>query len=804
MRNLLQEFGFDSIQELCGPDATRDKIISEWEGLINVCNEGDAVAIYYSGHGGMVERPESHAEIDDTSPLHIRYLVPSQFDNDFAEWGGIFEDELSHYLFQTTCRTQNVTYILDCCHSARLGREPTQLETRCKAHPADKTAYKKILHFKRRTKHQLVDKSWSNPSVVRLSAASESDAAFQYNTGSDGWRGIMTRHLILSLRAANRGSMSWRNIMVEVAARVRHLEAYDPKSQEPRSAGADTRIPFAMEKDRTKVFSAIITQNGGSKGAEIRSGRIHGITLGCTFDLIPINHDSGVQPMRHQSAQGETSTTPRDKFTTEVKIVRLKTFFCTATASDPRVEIPFEKGTLVLARQRPRTESNYKILIAPDVDRLKSLRSAIAKRRGLTISKKEERYDLRIQPGRGDSNKIKVQGGFDDEPRRFTQLVKRDAIGEGTDNVLLFASRLDSAKSLLELRKGQDRDELLPAEFYMEIRKVNLDRNKEYETLAILLVIVESVAWKVTDTVSSDSMSDASSTNLDKLSFAANDETELVLEGWMDQHHYASVFRVDAAGNIILASLPYEDGVYIHSQAGRTRLNRGDEGHKKRGMLLSWPPGVPAFQAVRESFVVVVTNGQADLRSLETAAARDYYDKLARAGGDKRVALLSSVDKFKMVRIDYKLRPPPTEQDDTHPRMTVEESRKYLEDSRWMSPEDTDECKDIESSLIPIIGAERGVRDGFRRMFKDVPPFVWVINAHSEEITVTVARESPTRYLKQLELQAGMTSGGASIELEVSDSTSLPLLFGSFFIITRTKSPVSRTWVLQEALGALQ
>lgn len=454
--------------------------------------------IYYSGHGGMVKRPKSSTKTTDTSPLYIQYLVPSEFDHTLSKWTGIFDDELSHYLEQTTRRTENVTYILDCCHSARLGRNPPHLETRCKAEPADEKHYERILYLKGKTIPQLVDKTWSNPSVVRLSAASESDAAFQYNTGSGGWRGAMTKHLILSLQSSDQRRMSWRNIMVEVAARVRYEEMYEQKPQEPRSAGADTRIPFLMEQERTKVFSAMITQHSGSLGVDIHAGLIHGITLGCTFDLMPINHAGGAQP-GHQPDQGQPTSKPLDEVTTAVSVKRLRTFFCAATFPESGTEFPFKEGTLVLARQRPRIKPPYHVRMDEDLETLESLEAAVINRNGLRISESGENFDLELLLSGGDPHKIEVQGLFDGKPRGFAQLAWRDPFEEAANYLLLVAGRFDSAKSLLELSRTQHVDELLlPAEFGMEIRKVNLDGNEQHQTLAAWLVLMVSMVLNIT------------------------------------------------------------------------------------------------------------------------------------------------------------------------------------------------------------------------------------------------------------------------------------------------------------------
>lgn len=273
------------------------------------------------------------------------------------------------------------------------------------------------------------------------------------------------------------------------------------------------------------------------------------------------------------------------------------------------------------------------------------------------------------------------------------------------------------------------------------------------------------MALKNTDNISSNENGPEGPVPHNNLVFHCNDEFELVLEGSIKQEAYASVFRVDAAGNIILLTRAYEDGVRISKERGRQFLRRGYDAGKKRGMVLSWPPEVPATDVVLESFVVLVTNGEADLRSLETVAARDYYDMLTREG-PSNVAARSRVDKFKMVRIDYSLIPPPRRQDDDDRRTSIEESE-----------------KDIENSPCnrPVTVAERGIGTALRQVFKDVPPFVWVINAHDEEITVTVARERPLRYLQRIEIQASATGAGTSAEFQVSNQMSLPLLLGVHF-----------------------
>src|SRR4051794_20862912 len=54
MACVLEKRGFD-ISICADQKATLDGIRKEWRELIEKCDDGDVVAIYYSGHGGIVE-----------------------------------------------------------------------------------------------------------------------------------------------------------------------------------------------------------------------------------------------------------------------------------------------------------------------------------------------------------------------------------------------------------------------------------------------------------------------------------------------------------------------------------------------------------------------------------------------------------------------------------------------------------------------------------------------------------------------------------------------------------------------------
>jgi uncharacterized caspase-like protein len=129
MTTVLEEQGFEVVK-CCGTQATSDNIRSKWRHLINQSSAGDAVVIYYSGHGGIADCGRgtlaANGDYNDTRPWRYQFIVPMDFDqaSEGRDFRGILDIELSQLLNTTTEKTKNVTLILDCCHSGRMARQP--------------------------------------------------------------------------------------------------------------------------------------------------------------------------------------------------------------------------------------------------------------------------------------------------------------------------------------------------------------------------------------------------------------------------------------------------------------------------------------------------------------------------------------------------------------------------------------------------------------------------------------------------------------------------------------------------------
>ncbi|KAF3809649.1 hypothetical protein GCG54_00012937 [Colletotrichum gloeosporioides] len=296
MTTILKSRGFETegfhVKKLFQSDATRQKILDAWEALIQDASRDDTVVIYYSGHGVCVE--SDVATETSRSSSKIQFIVPFDFDCSLEKWNGISDGELSLLLQRTTAKTRNVTYILDCCHSARLGRKFGEAQFEPKAFGLDKSLYTDLARILDRLKQEgrlTEDRLDTNPYAVRIAAAATDETAWEYHKDGNSHMGLLTRSLARAILKFN-DTRSWRDIMLEVGVLVE--QDYPGGNQHPRSAGPDNRRPFTLETTATGALLATIWND---EYTTIRGGRVNGVQKGDTFAITPfgLQSQSGLQ-----------------------------------------------------------------------------------------------------------------------------------------------------------------------------------------------------------------------------------------------------------------------------------------------------------------------------------------------------------------------------------------------------------------------------------------------------------------------------------------------------------------------------
>ncbi|MEM7553099.1 MAG: caspase family protein [Cyanobacteria bacterium P01_A01_bin.84] len=112
---LIRRFNFkpQDIVTLTDAQATRQNILTQFEKhLIDKAKPGDTVVFHFSGHGSRVADPDK----DSPDGLNST-LIP--IDSGLPSGGGVVQDIMGHTLFllMYALKTENVTVVLDSCHS---------------------------------------------------------------------------------------------------------------------------------------------------------------------------------------------------------------------------------------------------------------------------------------------------------------------------------------------------------------------------------------------------------------------------------------------------------------------------------------------------------------------------------------------------------------------------------------------------------------------------------------------------------------------------------------------------------------
>ncbi|KAL4733729.1 caspase domain-containing protein [Aspergillus similis] len=718
MTGVLEKYDFHAanVRTLCGADATRENILYAWEAMISETSGEDSVVIYYSGHGGMAEARarDRNTPIQAQDPRRIQFLVPYDYDPSLQEWRGILDSEISKLLLDTTRRTQNVTYILDCCHSARLGRKPRAHHAIPKA--LSMTDYDRMmLHVRQLRKESklLENECWINPHVVRIAAAADRESAWQYQNAEGKHVGILTEKLDLLMTGNQKNQFSWRSVMAGVRALVENEFAADEKPQQPGSAGADTRVPFSTEVNWSKALVAEVRD----KYIIIQGGHVHGISPGDSFVLTPL--------IPNRETEGERTLDSPQAITT---VRQVKGFLALADPI-PTARFPY---TWALASPHLRRK-RWPTLIPENQQHIETL---LLNTGDLEVCKpgQEPVIEFRTQ-NRRNNGEVAVFA-------RGVQIGSKE-VDSSSDWAQLFAiaKLFAQAQDLLAIGKGTGDEQLAS----------NLD---------IVIGVVRD--WNEEQKVS---YSTSARTRTTDMHLMADDGYYIRLENKGSSTIYVSVLRVDATGKVTRVSRAWERGVELSKEIPRKVLAGSD--FPLEGITLGWPRAVPMDGAIKEDFLFLITSEEVDLGFLETATPHDYFIARARAQGPETAARRTAIP-YDVARIHYRLHPP-TQKMKAESSIPVEGTnatpQRAITLAELPQADTTKEWETITSDLQEITAAtSKGLIGAAIRTMKRIPPYVWVINEHDQDITVVVSQYRPTRLLAGGGLTLSPTGAGLNFE----------------------------------------
>jgi len=317
---LLSRRGFE-ITQCIEAKATRGEILVAYRALIHRVKPGDAVVVYYSGHGGYAE---------DRTGRRVQYLLPTDWVEDEDVFHGIIDAELADLLAQLTGATPNVTVILDCCHASLLSRGPgAAVPAGIVARVVPSKWTKGIAaHVARAPVRAHVT---GNPHAVRLVATEADREAFEADQHIDGmWvrRGLFTRALERVLEEPGAGALSWRGVCNRVREQVRARA----RTQRPSVEGPADRTLFTTS-EVTRPDAVVYFEHDGAPA--LRASRILGARVGIEYDIV---------------RRGETAVTPASRVATAT-ITALEGSTAHVVLSD--LTEPPQVGSLAFPRQSP-------------------------------------------------------------------------------------------------------------------------------------------------------------------------------------------------------------------------------------------------------------------------------------------------------------------------------------------------------------------------------------------------------------------------------------------------------------------
>ncbi len=279
MASALQQWDF-VITRCEAENASRAGILDAYERLILDAQEGDAIVVYYSGHGGSCLQPDYDKVIRPREAL--QFIVPADYpESREGDFRGILSLELSQLQQRLVEKTRNVTTILDCCHAGTMARDPN---LRVKS-IGRRASYAMITaHLDGLKRRHVPDDLWrqfGSPEAVRLVACGPEESANEGDNAAGDRQGMFTDELTRVLAEAKAHQVTWSTVVDRVRKRV----LTRMPSQRPDVEGPARRLLFDLaEADPVATLPVIDLGNGR---ARLEGGPLLGVQVGDELAVMP-------------------------------------------------------------------------------------------------------------------------------------------------------------------------------------------------------------------------------------------------------------------------------------------------------------------------------------------------------------------------------------------------------------------------------------------------------------------------------------------------------------------------------------
>ncbi|TDL18811.1 hypothetical protein BD410DRAFT_842529 [Rickenella mellea] len=281
---------FVQIVNLRDAEATRENIKSEFERFQHNegIKKGDAMIIYFAGHGGRALITEGWAGYKPHDS-HMEIICPVDIDVgdgiNRKPIGGISDRTLANWLNGISQeKGNNITLILDCCHAAGANRgddDNTYVPRRmsnplnisledCEAWASDPNP--EVENNARGTGVPSAFMGQNQESHVLLAACGQTELAFENNK-----RGLFTRALLDALEKSDLRTITYKSL-------IRKIQIPKDKNQNPECQGKyRDRLLFNVHS--TRADWSIIRGLNENGTITLHAGGIQGIKLSSHFAI---------------------------------------------------------------------------------------------------------------------------------------------------------------------------------------------------------------------------------------------------------------------------------------------------------------------------------------------------------------------------------------------------------------------------------------------------------------------------------------------------------------------------------------
>lgn len=283
---LADRFGFlpDQIVTLLDEGATRDRILSELDRLVDAAAEDDIIVLTYSGHGSqMTDREGDEPDgLDETIVPHDSGRAPHPNRD-------ISDDELYVRLVSLAEKTRYVTLIFDCCHSGSISRDAfgersrwIEPDLRPVQELPPSVVPPELLADRPR---DLGPSGWLPLAehYVLIAGCRDDESSYEHTvTQGDGTvtHGALTYFLASELARSGPGT-TYRDVFETASAEV---TAAKPR-QHPQMEGAADREVFGVREVEPMRYVSVSARVGTV--VTLRAGLAHGVTVGSRWAVYP-------------------------------------------------------------------------------------------------------------------------------------------------------------------------------------------------------------------------------------------------------------------------------------------------------------------------------------------------------------------------------------------------------------------------------------------------------------------------------------------------------------------------------------